>query len=178
MWRNTEADYGWVHKILHWAVALTVFALFGLGLWMTGLDYYHAWYREGPDLHRSMGMVLMLVMGVRLLWVLWQGKPKALPGHRRWEVILAGVVHVIFYVLVFTMGVSGYLISTADDRPVGVFDLVFIPSMGELVANQEDIAGEIHEGLAFTLIGLVVVHALAAVKHHFVDKDRTLKRMI
>jgi cytochrome b561 len=73
---------------------------------------------------------------------------------------------------------SGYLISTADGRAVEVFGWFSIPATLSGLENQEDIAGEIHEWLAFTLIGLVMLHALAATKHHFINRDATLKRML
>lgn len=76
------------------------------------------------------------------------------------------------------MIISGYLISTADERPIEVFGWFSVPSFGSFIDNQEDIAGTIHEWLAYVLIALASVHALAALKHHFIDKDNTLKRML
>ncbi|GIU09815.1 hypothetical protein TUM4261_18750 [Shewanella sp. c952] len=73
---------------------------------------------------------------------------------------------------------SGYLISTADDRGIWVFDWFEIPSFGAIVDDQADIAGVIHQYAAYSLIGLAIVHAIGALKHHFIDKDSTLLRMI
>ena len=73
---------------------------------------------------------------------------------------------------------TGYLISTADGRDVEVFNLFSIPATIYGIEKQEDIAGEIHLVLAVILVSISFVHALAAIKHHFFDKDRTLKRMI
>ena len=56
--RNTSADYGLVTIVNHWVVALAVFGLFGLGFWMVDLSYYDDWYRRGPDIHRSVGILL------------------------------------------------------------------------------------------------------------------------
>ena len=72
---------------------------------------------------------------------------------------------------------SGYLISTADGRAIEVFSWFEVPATLSDIDGQEDIAGDIHEILAWTLIVLVALHALAALKHHFIDKDTTLKRM-
>ncbi len=178
MWRNTSVQYGRINKAVHWVVALTVIGLFALGLWMTSLSYYHDWYRKGPDLHRSIGICLMLVMLVRVLAVHWMGKPKPLVTHSRAEVQLAKGVHILIYGLVFAVGLSGYLMSTADGRAVDVFSWFSVPSLGEFVPDQEDIAGDIHEWLAFGLIGMALLHGLAAIKHHLIDKDDTLKRML
>lgn len=175
---NTNHQFGVVSKCIHWLVAVTIVALFGVGLWMEGLTYYDSWYRTAPYYHKSVGVLLGLLMIVRLLWMLRAGKPKPLKSHQRWEVLSAKLTHVLLYALVFFIVISGYLISTADGRALEVFNWFQIPSMGSLVENQEDIAGEIHELMAFSLIGLAVVHALAAIKHHFIDKDLTLKRML
>ena len=178
MWRNTSTSYGWLNKLLHWAVAVTVFGLFALGLWMTSLSYYDEWYHKGPDIHRSVGILLMLVMVLRVLLVHWMGKPRPLVSHSTAEVRLAQLVHLLIYLLVFAIGITGYLISTADGRGIEVFNWFAVPSLGSLFDHQEDVAGEVHEWLAYSLITLAVLHALAAVKHHVLDKDDTLKRML
>ena len=65
--RNDRTRYGWLSIGLHWLVAATVIGLFALGLWMVDLGYYDPWYRTGPDIHRSIGILLFAVMLVRLL---------------------------------------------------------------------------------------------------------------
>ena len=60
--RNSSSRYGWVSIFMHWGVALAVFGLFALGLWMVGLDYYSTWRKDAPDLHKSIGLVLLAVM--------------------------------------------------------------------------------------------------------------------
>ena len=72
---------------------------------------------------------------------------------------------------------SGYLISTADNRPVEVFGLFSIPATITSIPKQEDVAGLVHLILASSVVGLALLHAAAALKHHFIDKDRTLKRI-
>lgn len=144
---------------------------------MDDLDYYHAWYKKGPDLHRSIGFLLLLVFVFRWVWRSSHAKPSALASHKSWEVMLARTTHWIFYAFVLLMFCSGYLITTAKGQALYVFDWFSIPAMITGVDNLEDWAGEVHEWLAFTFIGLVVVHAGAALKHHFIDKDTTLLRM-
>jgi cytochrome b561 len=73
--------------------------------------------------------------------------------------------------------ISGYLISTADGRAIEVFGWFELPATLTLV-NQEDVAGVIHWGLAWTLMATVALHAVAAIKHHWLDKDKTLVRML
>ena len=178
VWKNSPLRYGYINKLVHWLVAIAIFGLFGLGLWMVELTYYDAWYRKGPDLHRSIGILLMVVMAGRLIWILWTGKPRSLSSHRIWEKRLASLTHGVLYGLVFAMGLTGYLISTADGRAVDVFNWFSVPSSGEWIDNQEDVAGEIHEWLAYTLIAIACLHAAAAIKHHMIDRDESIKRML
>jgi len=178
MLTNSDSQFGIISKSIHWLVAITVFGLFGVGLWMVDLTYYDSWYRTAPSYHKSVGVLLGVLMIARVLWMLRAGKPKPLVSHQRWEVISAKATHVLLYVLVFAIITSGYLISTADGRGLEVFNWFQIPSLGEVIENQEDVAGEVHELLAFGLIGLVVLHAAAAIKHHIIDKDLTLRRML
>lgn len=176
-WGNYGDGWGAVAIALHWLSALAVFGLFGLGLWMTGLDYYDSWYRKGPDLHRSIGVLLFIATLFRLSWRHLSSPPSALASHRPWERLGAGVTHALLYLSLFAIMLSGYLISTADGRSIAVFDWFSLPATltGE---RHEDLAGEVHLLLAWSLIGLVVLHAGAALKHHLIDRDRTLRRML
>ncbi|MAZ89528.1 MAG: cytochrome b [Cellvibrionaceae bacterium] len=178
MYINSDSQFGRVSKVIHWLVAVTIFSLFGVGLWMGELTYYDDWYQTAPHYHKSVGILLGLLMVIRVMWMFRAGKPKPLVSHQAWEVTLSKLTHLLLYLLVFAIVVSGYLISTADGRGLEVFNWFQIPALGSLIENQEDIAGEIHEILAFTLIGLAVLHAAAAIKHHVIDKDSTLRRML
>lgn len=176
MLKNNRDSYGWISIIIHWLSAISVIGLFALGLWMMGLDYYSQWYRKAPDLHKSIGLLLAAVTLLRLVLKLSQTKPQAIG--KKWETFAAKGAHTLLYLLLFGLFISGYLISTADGRSIAVFDWFEVTSLGELFSEQEDIAGEIHEWLAYTLIGLAGIHALAAFKHHFVNKDSSLVRML
>jgi cytochrome b561 len=94
-----------------------------------------------------------------------------------WEQHLARWVHATLYLLLFALMLSGYLITTADGRPVYVFDWFAVPAT-LTGPHQEDIAGEIHQALAWSVIALALLHTAAAFKHHFLDRDRTLTRML
>ena len=91
---------------------------------------------------------------------------------------MAHATHRLFYLLLFTIMVSGYLISTEDNRAVEVFGWFSIPATITSIPNQADVAGWVHLILASSLIGLALLHAAAALKHHFIDRDRTLKRIL
>jgi cytochrome b561 len=176
--RNTTHEYGMVAIFLHWLVALAVIGLFTLGVWMTGLTYYDDWYRRGPDLHKSIGILLFLVMVARAIWRLVNTAPEHDPSVGLLARRAAHGVHMLLYALLFALMISGYLISTADGKPIQVFDLFAVPAVIYDLPNQEDIAGEVHWYLALLLITLAGLHAIAALKHHFIDRDRTLRKML
>lgn len=175
---NTPHQFGWISIALHWGVAVTVFGLFAVGLYMVDLTYYDSLYTKLPHWHRSVGLLLLAVVLFRLLWRWWSPPPAPLATHRRWERRVAATAHLALYLLLIAMCVSGYLMSSASGRAIPVFDWFSVPSVTGRVANMEDIAGNIHEWLAWTLMGLVSLHAAGALKHHFIDRDNTLKRML
>ena len=177
-WQTTSKDWGWLTILIHWLTAVAVFGLFGLGLWMVELDYYSPWYRKGPDLHKSIGILLFILTLLRLVLRRIEGRPDKLPTHNGRERRLAHLVHGLLYLLLISVMIAGYFISTADGRSIEVFGLFSIPASLQGIDKQEDISGVIHLWLAISLISLVVLHALAAIKHHVFDRDRTLKRML
>ena len=175
-WRNTTGGYGLIQIVLHWTAAAIIAVLLPLGLWMTGLDYYHRWYVAAPDLHRALGVLFALLLVVRLAARLAQVRPRTLarPG---WERRAAAAAHLLLYLLPVLLVVSGYLISTADGRPVDVFGWFEVPATLHGIERQEDIAGDIHFALAMLLLAVIALHAAAALRHHFVIRDSTLRRM-
>lgn len=177
-WHNTEESWGLVTVLLHWLVAIALFGMLGLGLWMTGLDYYHPWYRLGPDIHRSVGILLLIAIMLRLAWRFNELTPTPHPNHRHWEIRSAHLAHLLLYLLPIVIAISGYLMSSADGRAVSVFGWFQIPALYTGLDKQEEIMGEIHEILAWGLIATAAIHAAGALKHHFIDKDSTLTRML
>ena len=176
MLKNNKTGFGLISIILHWTSVIVVLGLFAAGWWMVDLSYYSEWYRTAPYWHKSVGILFAFAVIFRLGWNRFQPHPEPLGS--KTENVLAKVAHTLLYLLLFTLFISGYLISTADSRDIEVFGWFSVPGMGSLFDNQEDIAGLIHEWLAYSLIGLAVLHGAAAIKHHFIDKDDTLKRML
>lgn len=178
MLRNTQDSYGLVAIALHWLVALAIIGLFGLGLWMTGLDYYDPWYHRAPEIHKALGVLLFLVLLARLAWRLVNPRPRPEPTLSALERRASSLVHALLYGLSFAVMAAGYLISTADERPIDVFGVFAVPATVAGLPEQADRAGDVHLALAIALVVLAGVHALGALKHHFIDHDRTLLRML
>ena len=176
--KNNNHHYGLISKLLHWLIASLTLSLFALGCWMVELGYYDSWYQRGPHLHESAGTVVFLLLIVRLIWRWTNDRPRPLSTHTQWEKIAAQVTHNLLNILLLTITISGYLIVTAKGDPLNVFNLFSVPASVSGLSNQADKAGEIHLWLAWILIILVGVHVLAALKHHFINKDETLNRML
>ncbi|MGK9171639.1 cytochrome b [Yokenella regensburgei] len=176
--RNSPSRYGAISVALHWLVAVVVYGMFALGLWMVTLSYYDGWYHQAPEIHKSIGILLMLVLVVRLAWRHLSPPPRPLKSYSRLTRVSAVVAHVALYLLLFGIIFSGYLISTADGKPISVFGLFEVPATLADAGAQADLAGDIHLWLAWSVVLLSVLHGLAAFKHHFIDKDDTLKRML
>jgi len=176
--RNSPSRYGAISVALHWLVALVVYGMFGLGLWMVTLSYYDGWYHQAPEIHKGIGVLLMLGLVFRLAWRWFSPPPGALKSYSRLTRAGALVGHFSLYLLLFGILISGYLISTADGKPISVFGLFEIPATLADAGAQADLAGIIHLWLAWSVVVLSLLHGLAAFKHHFIDKDDTLKRML
>ncbi len=176
--RNTPQTYGIVAIVLHWLMALAIIGLFGLGFYMVELTYYDPLYKTLPEIHKGIGILLVLVFLLRIVWRFANPRPEPVAGTTPMEERIAGIVHNLFYLLIAVIMFSGYLISTADGKPIEVFGLFSVSATITEIPEQEDRAGLVHEYLAYGLIALVVLHAAAALKHHLVNRDETLRRML
>lgn len=176
--RNSPSRYGTISVLLHWLIAITVYGMFALGLWMVTLSYYDGWYHQAPEIHKSIGILLMAGLVIRLVWRALSPLPRPLASYSRLTRLGAAVAHLALYLLLFGIVISGYLISTADGKPISVFGLFEVPATLADAGSQADLAGSIHLWLAWSVVILSVLHGLAALKHHFIDKDATLTRML
>jgi len=173
--KNTKHGYGVIARFFHWFMALAIFSMFGLGLWIDSLSLYDPWYKTAPFLHKSFGIVLFIMLVGRIIWRLVNVRP----DNQHLSVLeqrLSHLIHLGFYILLVIMMIAGYLISTVDGRSIEVFNLFSVPSVYQQ-KGLEELAGLIHEILAFGVIGLAGIHIAGALKHHFIDHDITLSRM-
>ncbi|HSC66196.1 MAG TPA: cytochrome b [Cellvibrio sp.] len=177
MLKDSSSGYGLVSILIHWISAILILFLFGLGIYMTGLSYYDDWYHEGPELHVSLGLVVLLIMLLRVVWRILNPAPVDLSA-KRVQNLTARLVKLGLYIFIFVVLVTGYLITTAEGQPASMFGLIKFPVLTELSSQNVDLAGELHEYLAWGIVLLVVLHSLGALFHHFVLRDRTLVRIV
>lgn len=163
--------------ILHWFIAAAIVGLYILGDYMVDLDYYDSWYQSAPFWHKSVGLTVFAMVFLRILTRLLTHRPPEI-ANSRFKKLASRGAHVFLYVAMIVVCVSGYLISTAGGRPISVFGLFDLPATIYLFENQEDVAGLWHEWAALALVSVALLHAVAALKHHFLDRDVTLLRMM
>ena len=178
MLRNSERRYGSVSKLLHWLIATSILGLIGLGWWMVGLSYYHPWYNSSLELHRSFGLLVLAFAVLLLGWKMVSPSPALQSELKAWERHAAHVVHLILILAMVVLPVSGYLISTSAGAGVSIFGLAEAPAVISISERLRDLAIEIHYYAAYATLSVIAVHAGAALKHQFVDKHGTLKRML
>ena len=178
MLKDSASGYGLVTIILHWVCAPLIFFIFGLGVYMRSLDYYSPWYHRGPELHIALGLIIFLLMSLRLLWRSRSKSPDPIPTISKNNLLAANLVKIMLYLAVFIICITGYLITTAEGQGANFFDLFSIPASVHLNAHNVDRAGWIHKYLAWGLVSIALLHAAAALFHHFIKRDKTLVRML
>lgn len=174
---NTNSSFGLVSKALHWLIALGIIGLIWLGWWMVGLSYYNPWYNRGLELHKAFGMIVLLLVFAKFCWQLGNRPPAPGAHLSPFERMASSGMHWVLYVLMLAVPVTGYVITTSAGQGVSVFGLFNVPAVLPQSEAVRDVATAIHYYFSYGAIALIVGHAGAALKHHFVDKDDTLIRM-
>lgn len=177
IWKNTQERYGAVAKVFHWTIAAAIVFMLGLGLYMEDLEPGPLMFRL-YFVHKSTGALILFAMLARLAWKKMNVRPAPLPGHSRAERLAASAVHIFLYAAAFVMPVSGWVMSSAKGFSVSVFGWFTLPAVTGKNEGLAKAAAEIHEIAAWLLIAAVVLHVAGAVKHHVIDRDDTLRRML
>ena len=161
---------------LHWLVALLIAAGFTLGATMTDL---HMSPRKLKlySYHKWIGITVLGLVLIRLLWRLTHPAPPDEPMPR-WQRIAAHVTHWLLYALMIVTPMVGWLYTSAAGYPVVYLKLWQLPDLVSKNKQLADVLVQVHGVLAWTLLWVVVLHAAAALKHHFFDRDATLRRML
>jgi len=162
---------------LHWLAALLIFTTFPLGVYMHELALsplklklisYHKW----------LGVTIFLLTMARLAWRATHTPPPLPETIPAWQQRAAHGVHLLLYVLLLAIPVSGWLMSSAKGIPVVYLGLVQLPDLVGKDKALGDLLAGVHQMLNFGLLALVGMHIAAALKHHFIEHDATLRRML
>ncbi len=170
-WRNTVQKYGIVGQALHWLVVLAIIA-----------TYFIAEAAEDDEfggltgLHRSIGITILALAILRLLWRLADRAPAWPSTMTSRERVIARTTHAVLYALLFALPLTGWLRSTAAGDAVSFFGLLELPPLS--AGAGEETLEEMHELLFNVLVAFAVLHAAAALKHHFWNHDGVLRSML
>lgn len=162
---------------LHWLVALLIFIAFPLGLYMHGL-VLSPFKLKLVSYHKWIGVTVFLLTLARLAWRMKHVPPPLPDTIPLWQQRAAHSMHFLLYVLLMAIPLSGWLMSSAKGFTVVYLGLVPLPDLVGKDKALGDLLAEVHETLTFGLLALVCLHVAAALKHHFIDRDATLRRIL
>jgi len=162
---------------LHWLIAFAIVGSFALGLYMHELPLspqklkLYSW-------HKWAGVTIFLSVVLRLGWRLLHRPPEPPAGMPGWQRKAAEATHVLLYLLMFAVPLSGWLMSSAKGFQTVWFGVLPLPDLLQKDAELGDLLQQLHMLLNFSMAALVLAHAGAALKHHFFDRDDVLVRML
>lgn len=178
--RDTRTNYGAISKLLHWLVAILILCQF---YWINAKKYLLP-----PDseqgikylvmYHKPVGTILLVLVTIMILWRLTNIKPYYLKSMPAWEKLAAKIVQLLMYASILLMPLSGVLMTSYSGRNINMFGYFTIDSFTGINKNLAGFSHEVHEYAGFICFILIAIHTLAALKHHFYDKDHILKRML
>jgi len=175
--KPAATHFGAGRKFFHWSIAAFLLFQIPLGLYMTDLPL-------GPDklekysLHKAVGMTIFAVAILRLVWALLSKRPALHTDTPFYEKALVKVMQAILYIAVCLLPMSGWMMSSAAGYPVSLFGLYTLPSLIEPDKTLVDGFIDMHEMQGWILMTAIALHVAGALRHHFLLKDDTLKKML
>ncbi len=179
---DTEKKLSGLTIALHWLVGLSILTLCGVGIYMVRQEAWPLY-----PIHKSVGILVFVLIVLRLVWRLKNGLPKPVREFGRFEHLAAKAVHWLLLLGTLAMPLTGMLFSGASGHGFGVFGVELFPGHhapdkpGQalpLNAGLSDLAQALHGYFGYLLLALVALHVAGALKHHFIDRDSTLSRML
>lgn len=175
--RNTRFSYGLVSQVFHWLIVALIL-----------VQYTWAWRIDRADgfqvrlelvtQHKTIGMFVLMLALVRLLWRLFNRPPDFPETMARWERLAARLGHWLLYGLILAVPLTGWLYSSAAGLGDYWSGPLNFPSLVDSSERLEDRFSLIHQVLAISLGVMAIIHALAALRHHFFKRDDVLRRML
>ncbi len=175
--RGSDSRYGPVSRSLHWVVALLTIALVPLGWYMIRLDYYDPWSHDALEIHKGLGMVVLLLASIMISWQIARRGTRTPVSRKPWEALAAKFAHYLLYAMMLVVPATGYIVSTSAGAGVSVFGLFEVPAVLPKSVPLRDAAIAMHYYFAYVGVALIALHVAGAFKHHFIDRDDTLRRM-
>ena len=195
---HSTTSYTKTAKVLHWLIAIGIFGMFALGWFMSELpkeapkqmayDLFnlgvYTWNLSEEisprtfyfNLHKSIGVTIFALILIRILWRITHRPPALLASYKAWESKLASGAHHLLYLLMVALPVSGVIMATYSKYGIKWFGIPFIKGLDN--NPMRELFKEVHEIIGLIILLVIIVHIIGALKHKFIDKDDTLKRML
>ncbi len=173
--KNSEKKFGLIAILLHWIMAILIIGLLTLGLYMT--KFYHGTEKfKLYGWHKEFGILVLMLILLRSSWRAFNIIPSlSLP---RWEMLAARTMHFALYGFMFAMPLTGWLMTSFSGFTISFFGWFVIPDPFSAHLDLAHLFKKTHKWLGYALIAAIVLHVCAALKHHFIDKDDILRRML
>ncbi|UPW17213.1 cytochrome b [Agarivorans sp. TSD2052] len=172
--KNNETQFGLVSKLIHWLMAGLFIALIAIALYMDYLPRSPEKF-EFFALHKALGVLALVSVFARIVWHRVSQVPA--PIAEGFKLKLAHLGHIALYLLMLVMPISGALMSVSGGHDINFFDWFVISGFSEKSEGLNEITGLIHHYGSKALYVVLVGHIAAALYHHFIVKDDTLKRI-
>ncbi len=169
--------YSAVAIALHWLVAVLILGSFVVGTYMVNLDL-SPWKLKVYAWHKWTGVTIFLLVAVRLAWRVTHRPPELPAAIPEWQRRAAAIAHALLYLLMLAVPLSGWLMSSAGGFPVVYFGVFQLPDIVAKDKELFELMKSVHFALNKALLAVVVLHVAAAIKHHYVDRDDVLARMV
>ncbi|MGE0665800.1 MAG: cytochrome b [Sphingomonadales bacterium] len=174
---DTRARFSSLSIALHWLMVLLISAVYATILLREN-------YPKGTDIreglktwHFMLGLTVLALVVIRLIARLISRTPPIRPKPSAWQVMLAGMTHFALYAFMLVMPVAGWMILSASGKPIPFFGVEFPALVGPSKALASQVK-EVHETIGTIGYFLIGLHAVAALYHHYVVRDDTLRRML
>ncbi|UXT40754.1 cytochrome b [Agrobacterium tumefaciens] len=181
VWRNTSISYGLVAIAFHWTIAVLFLAQLALGYLMSRDNIDPVLQFDLFQYHKSIGFLVLALAVPRFLWSVFSRKPQALEGEGLASRFAARAAHAALLFLTLAVPLAGWAVASTSPLqiPSYVFDLVVVPGLPLVISDKaEAFWSEVHATLAYLAAAIVLLHVAAAMWHHFICKDSTLRRML
>ena len=164
--------------LFHWLIALLIVGAFTMGLVMTDIPGITPTKLKYFSWHKWTGVTVLALATLRLLWRLTHAAPAYPASMPAWQQTSAHRLHLLLYVLIFAVPLSGYFYTLAAGVPVVYFGLFQLPLLIEANPALKPVLKDLHFWLNMVLAGAVGLHVAAALKHQLIDRDGVMRRML
>lgn len=166
-----------ISRINHWFTAAVFLVALGIGLVIDYAGLSEETIFALYDWHMLFGIVVLVYGLWRVSWRMVNGFPAPVDGTPRWQLRAARAVHIALLIVIIVMPISGIVMTISGGFDVAIWGVVLVPSIGE-IAWLNSAAGFAHWAISMLILVLLALHIGGVLKHHFVDRDATLSRML